>query len=151
MIKILNTFFSFLKFILLILSFGCSFFIILSMYNRVGKSMTSSISIFLPYVILLVFYTINFSYHHKSVTKNIFYNITSCFVFLVISFVCFRTLFDKGMILNELMGYGINFSYFSDFIPFMQVLIYGLCLANLFLILGGRDEKKEIASKIEVL
>lgn len=150
MVKILNNFFSVLKFILLILSFGCSFFIVLSMYSRVGKSMSSSISIFLPFVLLLVFYTINFSCHQKSVTKNVFYNFTSCLVFFVICFVCYRSLFDQGMILNELMGYGINFSYYGDFIPFMQILIYGLCAANFFLILGGKEEQESL-DKVEVL
>lgn len=151
MVKILNMIFSFFKFLLLVCSFGVSFFIVLSMYNRVGKSMISSIPIFLPYVILLIFYTVNFSYHQTSVTKNIFYNITSCFVFFVICFVCFRSIFDQGMILNKLMGYGIDFSYFSDFIPFMQVLIYGLVIANFFLILGGGKNQKVTSQKIEVL
>ena len=51
MIKILNLIFSFLKFILLIISFGVSFFIVISMDSRVGRSIMSSIYIFLPFVI----------------------------------------------------------------------------------------------------
>lgn len=150
MIKILNLIFSFLKFILLIISFGVSFFIVISMDSRVGRSIMSSIYIFLPFVILLVLYTVNYLFHQKAVTQNIFYNITSVLVFIVINFVCYRAIFDKQMVLNEIMGYGINFSYFEDFLPFMQILIYGLIVSNIFfLISANRNMVKD--SKVEVL
>lgn len=150
MVKIFNTLFFILKYILFIICFGFTFFIVLSMYHRIGKSMISSIYIFVPYVLLIIFYTINFSYRQEIITKNIFYNVTSCLVFSTIGFVCYRTLFDQGMVLNKLMGYNINFSYFSDFLPFMQILIYGLCISNLLLILGQKKEKP-IARKVDVL
>ena len=150
MIKILNLIFSFLKFILLIIGFGVSFFIVLSMYSRVGRSLISSIYIFLPFVILLVFYTINHLFHQSVVTQNVFYNITSVLAFTVIDFVCYRAICDKQMVLNEIMGYGINFSYFEDFLPFMLVFIYGLIISNvLFLISASKNKTKN--SKIEVL
>ena len=150
MVKILNLIFSFLKFILLVIGFGVSFFIVLSMYSRVGRSIISSIYIFLPFVILLILYTINHLFHQNVVTQNIFYNVTSVLVFTVINFVCYRAIFDKQMILNEIMGYGINFSYFEDFLPFMQILIYGLITSNvLFLISASKNKTKN--SKIEVL
>ena len=110
----------------------------------------SSIYIFLPFVILLVLYTVNYLFHQKTVTQNIFYNITSVLVFIVINFVCYRAIFDKQMILNEIMGYGINFSYFEDFLSFMQILIYGLIISNIFfLISANRNMDKD--SKVEVL
>lgn len=150
MVKILNLIFSFLKFILLIIGFGVSFFIVLSMYSRVGRSLISSIYIFLPFVILLVFYTINHLFHQSVVTQNVFYNITSVLAFTVIDFVCYRAICDKQMVLNEIMGYGINFSYFEDFLPFMLVFIYGLIISNvLFLISASKNKTKN--SKIEVL
>lgn len=150
MVKILNLIFSFLKFILLIIGFGVSFFIVLSMYSRVGRSLISSIYIFLPFVILLVFYTINHLFHQNVVTQNVFYNITSVLAFTVIDFVCYRAICDKQMVLNEIMGYGINFSYFEDFLPFMLVFIYGLIISNvLFLISASKNKTKN--SKIEVL
>ena len=150
MIKILNLIFSFLKFILLIISFGVSFFIVLSMDSRVGRSIMSSIYIFLPFVILLVLYTVNYLFHQKAVTQNIFYNITSVLVFTVINFVCYRAIFDKQMVLNEIMGYGINFSYFEDFMPFMQILIYGLIISNISFLVGNSKIKSK-NPKIEVL
>ena len=120
------------------------------MYSRVGRSLISSIYIFLPFVILLVFYTINHLFHQSVVTQNVFYNITSVLAFTVIDFVCYRAICDKQMVLNEIMGYGINFSYFEDFLPFMLVFIYGLIISNvLFLISASKNKTKN--SKIEVL
>lgn len=150
MIKIINFFLSFLKFILLIIGFGVSFFIVLSMYNRVGRSIVSSFTFFLPFIILIILYTINYIFHQNVVTQNIFYNISSVLVFVVINFVCYRAIFDKQMILNEIMGYGINFSYFEDFMPFMQILIYGLIISNISFLVGNSKIKSK-NPKIEVL
>ena len=150
MIKIINFFLSFLKFILLIIGFGVSFFIVLSMYNRVGRSIVSSFTFFLPFIILIILYTINYIFHQNVVTQNIFYNISSVLVFVVINFVCYRAIFDKQMILNEIMGYGINFSYFEDFMPFMQILIYALIISNISFLVGNSKIKSK-NPKIEVL
>ena len=150
MIKIINFFLSFLKFILLIIGFGVSFFIVLSMYNRVGRCIVSSFTFFLPFIILIILYTINYIFHQNVVTQNIFYNISSVLVFVVINFVCYRAIFDKQMILNEIMGYGINFSYFEDFMPFMQILIYGLIISNISFLVGNSKIKSK-NPKIEVL
>ena len=150
MIKIINFFLSFLKFILLIIGFGVSFFIVLSMYNRVGRSIVSSFTFFLPFIILIILYTINYIFHQNVVTQNIFYNISSVLVFVVINFGCYRAIFDKQMILNEIMGYGINFSYFEDFMPFMQILIYGLIISNISFLVGNSKIKSK-NPKIEVL
>ena len=72
------------------------------------------------------------------------------FPFVVINFVCYRAIFDKQMILNEIMGYGINFSYFEDFMPFMQILIYGLIISNISFLVGNSKIKSK-NPKIEVL
>lgn len=155
--KILNTMLSVIRFILLLLSLGLTFFIVLSMYNRVGKSIFDSIPIFLPMIILLILFVINITFYHKKVLDSLFYNLTTCLVFSVICFICYRSIFDKNMILNRLMGYNINFSYFSDFIPFMKIMIYGLILGNIFLIISSLKDKYKnadnelIAKKIEVL
>lgn len=150
MIKIINFFLSFLKFILLIIGFGVSFFIVLSMYNRVGRSIVSSFTFFLPFIILIILYTINYIFHQNVVTQNIFYNISSVLVFVVINFVCYRAIFDKQMILNEIMGYGINFSYFEDFMPFMQILIYALIISNISFLVGNSKIKSK-NPKIELV
>ena len=147
--KILNGIFMFLKFILLILGFGLSFFIVLSMYKRVDKNLVESIPIFTPYIILLLIFFINIIFGQKSVNRNLFYNLTCCLVFSCIVIVCLRAILDKNMLLNSIMGYNINFSYFNDFIYFMKIMLYGLSLANIFFMIHEKEEKP-IATKIDL-
>ena len=147
--KILNGIFMFLKFILLILGFGLSFFIVLSMYKRVDKNLVESIPIFTPYIIILLIFFINIIFGQKSVNRNLFYNLTCCLVFSCIVIVCLRAILDKNMLLNSIMGYNINFSYFNDFIPFMKIMLYGLSLANFFFMIHEKEEKP-IATKIDL-
>lgn len=147
--KILNGIFMFLKFILLILGFGLSFFIVLSMYKRVDKNLVESIPIFTPYIIILLIFFINIIFGQKSVNRNLFYNLTCCLVFSCIVIVCLRAILDKNMLLNSIMGYNINFSYFNDFISFMKIMLYGLSLANIFYMIHEKEEKP-IATKIDL-
>lgn len=147
--KILNGIFMLLKFILLILGFGLSFFIVLSMYKRVDKNLVESIPIFTPYIIILLIFFINIIFGQKSVNRNLFYNLTCCLVFSCIVIVCLRAILDKNMLLNSIMGYNINFSYFNDFISFMKIMLYGLSLANIFFMIHEKEEKP-IATKIDL-
>lgn len=154
--KILNIIFLILKFILLIISFGMSLYIVFSMYSRVGKNLIESLPIFIPYVIILMFFFMNLTFKQYQVNNNIFYNLTCCLVFSSICLACFRAILDKNMLLNEIMGYNINFSYFADFIVFMKIMIYGLIISNILFIIKFKSKKKiennvEISKKIEVL
>ena len=83
---------------------------------------------------------------HKQV-NNLFYNITCSLVFLATIVVDLRSLFDTNMVLNEIMGYRINFNFYSDYIPFMTVMMLGLIVSNVFFILSKSNKK--IARKIE--
>ena len=152
MSKILNIIFYILKFILYLVSLGLTFFIILSMYNRVGKTFIDLIPIFLPFLLLILICIINIIFSQKSVINNIFYNLTSCLALATICFVSYRAIFDKGMVLNKIMGYNIDFTYFSDFIPFMKIMIYGLVIGNIFFMYKEKKNKdiKPIAKKIEI-
>lgn len=147
--KMLNGIFMFLKFILLILGFGLSFFIILSMYKRIDKNIIESIPIFIPFILILFLFFINIIMNQKSVNSNIFYNLTCCLVFSCIVVAGLRSILDKNMLLNSIMGYNINFSYFSDFIAFMKIMLYGLSLANIFFMIHEKKEKP-IATKIDL-
>ena len=87
--------------------------------------------------------------NQKSVNSNIFYNLTCCLVFCCILVAGLRSVLDKNMLLNSIMGYNINFSYFSDFIAFMKIMLYGLSLANIFFMIHEKEEKP-IATKIDL-
>lgn len=145
--KIMNHLFLTVKFFLLVLAFGITLYIVLSMYKRVNKDIINSLPIFIPYIVLLLLFFINITLGQKSVNDNLFYNLTCCIVFSTICFVGLRSIFDKNMILNEIMGYNINFSYFSDFISFMKIMIYGLIIGNFSFMV----HEKQIAHQIEVL
>lgn len=137
------------------MAFGLSLYIVFSMYSRVEKNIISSAGIFIPYLLILVIFSINISLKQKVINSNIFYNLTCCLVFSCICLVGVRAILDENMVLNKIMGYHINFSYFSDFIIFMKIMMYGLIISNvIFLITNKYKSPKvdnKIAHKVEVL
>ncbi len=145
--KIINGLLSVFKWILLFATFGITFYIVLSMYDRVDKSLIESIDLFIPYIMLLILFMVNVFVKNAPVNKNIFYNLTCCLTFITIIIVGLRAIYDKNMILNEIMGYGINFSYFSDFLSFMQILLYGLSIANILFLFHIKDKNKPTSKK----
>lgn len=153
--KILNNMFFVMKFFLLIVAFGLSLYIVFSMYSRVEKSIVSSIGIFLPYLLLLVIFSINITLKQKIINSNLFYNLTCCLVFGCVCLVSIRSILDENMVLNKIMGYNINFAYFSDFIVFMKIMMYGLFVSNIIFLITNKfkNPKKDsnIAHKVEVL
>lgn len=127
------------KFLFLFIAFGLSVYITIGMSYRLGNSLFSGILYLIPFIILLVIYVLNFVFKQDRINGNLFYILTSLLVYFVIIFVCIRTLADKGMVLNKVMGYGINFNYFSDFIVFMEVMLYGLIISNLLFMLNKKS------------
>ena len=112
MIKIINSILYIFKYLLLILCFSLGGYIVLYMYQRLNKSLMDSIFLALPFLILFVLFAINMLANQKRVTGNLFYNLTCCFVFLVVLFIEYRAIFDTNMIANSKLGYNINFNYF---------------------------------------
>ncbi len=150
--KILNGLFIVLRFILFIIAFSMTLYIVLSMYERINKDIVNALPIFLPYALFLLLLLINSNLNQKSVNQNIFYNLTCCLVFSCICLIDARAIFDKNMLLNEIMGCNINFSYFSDFISFMKIMLYGLIISNICFMVHEKEPKElEIAKKIEVI
>lgn len=143
---ILNRIFSILKYILFFGALGLSLYITLFMYKRIDKSITESLLTFLPYLILFGLFIVNIIIKHKQVINNLFYNITCSLVFLVTIMIDLRAILDTNMVLNEIMGYKINFNFYSDYIPFMTIMMWGLIVSNVFFILSKSNKK--IAKKI---
>ncbi len=144
MVKLINKLFLVLKFLLLVLAFIVTLYIVMIMYKRLGKNVVEAFCLFLPYVLLIGLFVINIIFKQKSVLDKLFYNLTCTLVFCLIIFVGLRSLFDKSMILNEIMGYGVNLLFFSDFIIFMNFLLYGLCVGNLLFMCKFKKEDIEI-------
>ena len=112
------------------------------------KNMVDLIRVFIPYIVLIILFIINIFFRQYSVTRNVFYNLTCCIVFATIILLAFRARFDESMILILKTDYHTNFDFFSDMLAFVNVMIYGLCIADVFLALSearfsfGRKPKK---------
>ena len=142
--RILNGIFHIFKFILLVAAFAITLMIIIQMNNRLNKGFITTISVFIPYIVLFILFCINLIFRRKGVNKNIFYNITCCLSFATILVAGYRAYTDKNMILNQKYGYGIDFNYFNNFISYMKIMLYGLSLANIFLMFQSNKEGEEI-------
>ena len=140
--KIFNYMFYGLKFLFLIGAFGLTLFIMIRMNVRLEKSMVSILPVFIPFVLLLVVFIINMIFKQKGVTDNLFYNITCCLVFATIIFVCYRAMFDTNMVLNEKYGYGVDFNFFDNFVAYINIMLYGLFIANIFFMFKERENEK---------
>lgn len=146
--KILNMFFYIMKYILLILGFVSTLYIIVYMYQRLNKPLTEAVRTFLPYLVLFILFCINLVARQKGVTKNLFYNICCCLVLVTVCYCGYRAIFDQNMIMNEEMGYHINFNYYSDFISPMKIMLYGLSVANICFMFRVKENRDKMDQEI---
>lgn len=139
MINIINKLFMFLKILLLIVAFGLTLYIILYMYYSLGKQpfgndLLDFVQNLIPFVLLLILYMLNIALKQKTVNDNIFYNITCFLVTVTILFIGYRAMCDQNMILWHKTDYHINFDYYADQLFQIKAMLYGLVIANGFLI-----------------
>lgn len=143
MTKIFNGLFYFLKFILYVVAVGASLYVLFRMYQRLNKPLVQLFNVFIPHIVLFVLFAINMFFRQKAVTKNVFFNLTCCLVFGTISFLALRSILDPYMVYNLKNSFNINFNYFSDAVAFITVMLYGLCIADIFLMLSDIHFKKK--------
>ena len=103
----------FISYFIQLISFVITFFIMISMYNRLDKNVLDCIPTMLPFILLLFLFTINVILKQKETMNNIFFNLTCCLVFMVILVSAYRSFFDQNMVMITKLGYNINFNYFS--------------------------------------
>ena len=142
--QIFNYMFYLLKFLLLIGAFGTTLFVMMRMNMRLDRNIVDSLHIFIPFIVLLVVFIINIIFKQNGVTNNLFYNLTCCLVFATVLFVGYRAIFDTNMVLNEKYGYGIDFNFFDNFIAYMNIMLYGLSIADIFFMFKEREKSKKI-------
>ena len=150
--KIINSILSVLKYLLLMAAFSLTLFIILKLNDRLEKSMVESISVFIPFGIMLLLFILNFALDKKSVTDNLFFNLTCCLVFSANIVVCLRSIFDKNMLFNGIQKMGINFNFFNDYLSFNKIMFFGLIIADLiYMFIPNKDDKEKegVAKKVE--
>lgn len=154
MTKILNKLIYILKNILLPLTFIATIYITVFMFKRLekdifGANLFEFLKVIIPFIILLILILVNSFLNIKTVKDNIFYNLTSFIVLITISIFCYRALLDQNMFLWHKYGYNINFNYFSDQIASIQVMLYGLSLANILLIIKDKlSVDKKVNKKV---
>lgn len=151
MTKLLNYLLLALKFILLLISFVITFFIMISMYNRLDKNVLDCIPTMLPFILLLFLFTINIILKQKETMNNIFFNLTCCLVFMVILVSAYRSFFDQNMVMITKLGYNINFNYFADVIAPMRAMLYLLVLADIILMIVSKMDQFKHTNKTKVL
>ncbi len=130
--KILNLILCFFKYILFIVAFSITLYIMIMMCNRLDKNYVDVVYLFIPYLLIFLLFLLNLCLKNSYVNNNIFYNITCCLVFIVNIFISYRCIFDKSMLLNRVYGYSINFGYFNDYLSFNKIMLYGLIIATIF-------------------
>lgn len=140
--KIFNILFYVLKFILLIAAFGLTLFVLIRMNIRLDKGITDSLSNFIPFIILFILFIVNMILKQSSVTKNVFYNLTCCLVLSTIVLVSLRSILDTNMVLNGKYGYGIDFNFFDNFLAYINIMLYGLSIANIFFMFREKEDIK---------
>lgn len=142
--KLLNLLFSFFKYVLLLIAFGFTLFLVLKMNARLNKNIKDSISVFIPYVLLFILFILNICLDRKYIKRNIFYNITCCLVCATNIIVAYRAMFDTNMVFNSIQKSGVNFNYFNDYLSFNNIMLYGLSVANIvFMIIPNNYDSKE--------
>ena len=157
MTKILNKLFYYIKNILLPILLVATIFIIMQMFQRLDKNPFGAnffefLEVIFPYILLIILLVVNVFLNNKEVKDNLFYNLVSFMVILMISVFCYRALFDQNMLMWHRYKYKINFSYFTDQIAPMKVSLYLLSFSNIILIIKGylTDSKKDKNNKKEL-
>lgn len=149
--KILSKLFSLLKYLLFMLAFALTLVGIIKTYQRLDKTMTESIHIFLPFALILLLFIVNMFVKKAKISDNLLFNFTSIIVFAVIIIVGVRALFDTNMLLYHKYKINYNPMYFSDNLSSIKIMLYTLAISNIFFLLKPlvEDNKEEIV-KTEV-
>ena len=96
---ILSKVFGFLKYILLIVSLGLVLFGIMTTYSRLNKPLLEAVSVFVPFVLVLLVFVVSLVMRSKLSDSKLLFNFVSCFVFVVTIIIGLRSMFDKNMLL----------------------------------------------------
>lgn len=147
--KIFNGLFYGLKFLLLIAALGLTLFVLIRMNVRLEKNMMSILPELIPFVLLLILFIVNMIFKQKGVTKCLFYNLTCCLVLTTIVLVSLRAIMDTNMVLNGKYGYGIDFNFFDNFLAYIDIMVYGLSIANILFMFREKDKNVEKSEELK--
>lgn len=147
--KIFNWLFYGLKFLLLIAALGLTLFVLIRMNVRLEKNMMSVLPELVPFALLLILFIVNMIFKQKGVNENIFYNLTCSLVLATIVCVTLRAVLDTNMVLNEKYGYGVDFNFFDNFVAYINIMLYGLSIANILFMFREKDKNVEKSKELK--
>lgn len=139
MLNLLNKMFFYGKIFLHIIVFSISLYILLMMHDRYNFSAFSIIMVFIPMVLVLISFVINFFFDKGN--KNILFNLANFIVLLSILIICLRTLFDKNMIMG--IKENINFYFFQNHLKQIKILCYLIFIGNGLILFQEKNNIKE--------
>ncbi len=140
---VLASLFGFLKYLLLIISFGLVFFGIMTTYSRLNKSLLDAIGVFLPFALVLLVFIISMIMHSKLSKSKLLFNFVSCLVFVVTIIIGLRSMFDKNMLLYYKYQINFNPTFFADNLSAIEFMLYMIFVSNVLLIICDILKKKK--------
>ena len=146
---IFNWLFYGLKFLLLIAALGLTLFVLIRMNVRLEKNMMSVLPELIPFALLFILFIVNMIFKQKGVHENIFYPLTCCLVLATIVCVTLRAVLDTNMVLNEKYGYGVDFNFFDNFVAYINIMLYGLSIANILFVFREKDKNVEKSKELK--
>lgn len=132
---VLAKLFGFLKYILLIISFGLIFFGIMTTYSRLEKPLTDAVSVFLPFGLVLLSFIATMIMNSNLYNSKLLFNFVSCLVFIVTIIIGLRSMFDKNMLLFYKYQINFNPTFFADNLSAIEFMLYMIFTANVLLII----------------
>lgn len=140
--EILCKLFGFLKYILLVVSFGLVFYGIMVTYGRLEKPLTDAVSVFIPFAFVFLVFIITLVTKSKFVGDNLLFNFVAVFAFIVTIIICLRAMFDTNMILFHRYGINYNPAFFSDNLAAIEAMLYMIGGSNVVLLICDLIKKE---------
>ncbi len=140
---VLAKLFGFLKYLLLIISFGLVFFGIMTTYSRLNKSLLDAIGVFLPFALVLLVFIVSMVMNSKLANSKLLFNFVSCLAFTVTIIIGLRSMFDKNMLLYYKYQINFNPTFFADNLSAIEFMLYMIFASNVLLIICDLLKKKK--------
>ena len=140
---VLAKLFGFLKYVLLITSFGLIFFGIMTTYSRLNKSLLEAVGVFIPFALVLIVFIVSMIMNSKLANSKLLFNFVSCLVFVVTIIIGLRSMFDKNMLLYYKYQINFNPTFFADNLSAIEFMLYMIFAANVLLIICDLLKKKK--------
>ena len=112
-------------------------------YQRLEKSLSESISVLLPFVLVFIVFIINLFVSKKSCSENLLFNFGTFLILIVVVLIGLRAKFDTNMLIYYKYNISYNSAYLADNLAMIDSMLYIVFASNILLIIGDLFGKKE--------